>query len=90
MSTLTLSYILLVRPHQGGPQEGRQGVWVEAVNEGAVMCAGIHLVVFGGLVGEAEVLWAAGWSLVGVLILNLQAALRSSIQGQVLGRARHT
>ena len=66
MSTLTLSYILLVRPQEGG-----QGVWVEAVNEGAVMCAGIHLVVFGGLVREAEVLWAAGWSLVGVIILNL-------------------
>jgi len=66
MSTLTVSYILLVRP-----QEGRQANWVEALNEGTIMCAAIHLVLFTEHASEAEVQWAAGWSLIGALILNL-------------------
>ena len=41
MSTLTVSYILLVRPY-----EVRQKNWLEAFNEGVIMCASIHLVMF--------------------------------------------
>jgi len=66
MSTLTLSYILLVRPY-----EVREKNWLEAFNEGAIMCASIHLVMFTEYAPNAELHYAAGCSLIGILLFNL-------------------
>lgn len=63
---LHVTYIIEVKPYEENVLN-----YLEIFNETCIFTAGYHQIVFSSFVSDAQIKYKAGWSVVGVTILNI-------------------